>query len=193
MTHALKNPLLVGAVALVLSLAIVPSAFAQGPITQTAILYPQDWNPDDGIDFAANVEGMVTIRRRPANNTMNWEVDAVGLTPGHSWTLWVGNFNENTDLGSGGGGLVGGSGGITAAGNHCIWPLDENEMDGGFVPGTAPDCSMIDVTKGVTFILLDHGVWQPGDVMAFWDPTGGIDNIPTYAGVAFGYIPPLED
>lgn len=198
MTHALKYPLFdratlwVGAVALVLSLAVVPSAFAQRP-GESAPMFAFDMDPNDGIDFAASAAGIVTLNRRPANNTMSWEMDADGLTEGHAWTLWVGNFEAGNDGGSASGGLVGGSGWVTTAGNHCIWPL-VTEMDGGFRPGLPPDCDMVDVKKSVIFILMDHGKWVPGDVMTFWDPTGGDGNIPTsFTGFAMGFFPPLAN
>lgn len=126
---------------------------------------------------------------------MSWNFNLEGLIPGHSWTLWVGNFDDPPVFingGSAGGGLVGGSGQVTAAGNHCIWPLI-TDLDGGFRPGVAPDCSMIDVNKEISFFLMDHLEWTPGDVMAFWDPTGGEGNPPVYGGFVMGWFPPLED
>lgn len=143
------------------------SADAQqnGPVTMTRSLAD--------LGGLADVDGTVRLSRRVKNNTFNWNLRASGMDPGHAYTVWIGNFTESShDGGWGTGGLVGGSGKINASGNHCLWEL-VTFSDGGFRPGKKASCDLVDVEGPVTFFLLDHGDWEPGDVFERWDPTGG--------------------
>lgn len=192
-----------GAVVIVLPITAGQSALAQGrdngnTITQTSPLIPVDMDPTDDIDLEENAGGMVTLHRRPANNTMSWELKAAGLNAGHAYTVWVGNWLDeegnfdDSEGGWGAGGLMGGDGRVTAAGNHCIWLLVTFDT-GGFRPGDSPECAEIDVEKPIIFFVLDHREWEPGDMMHRWDPTGGTGDISTVAGFLEGHFGPLED
>lgn len=147
-------------------------------------------------DFAAT--GEVTVRRKPANNTMSWKIDASGLGARHAYTVWLGNFDDPalTNGGWGDGGLVGGDGQLTSSGNHCIWPL-VTFTDGGFRPGKSPDCEKIDIEGQLFFFVLDHQAWEAGDVFEFWDPDDGTDAEETpdpgdLAGFLAASFEPLE-
>jgi len=149
-------------------------------------------------DPAAGAFGEVVMQRRPGNNTMSWRLKTSAFEAGNAYTVWVGNF-DGTGLGNdggwGAGGLVGGSGKLTASGNHCVWPLDPNDpsgLTGGFRPGVKSDCDMIDVSGPIFFFVLDHKEWEPGDMLARWDPTSGTGDLGVLGGVVFGSFPPLE-
>lgn len=136
--------------------------------------------------------GEVVLQRRPDNGTFNWRLETSHLDRGHAYTVWIGNFDGTgvgEDGGWGAGGVVGGNGQFTASGNHCIWPLDETAaglgLSGGFRPGTPPDCDKVDVTGPIFFFVLDHGEWEPGDMLERWDPTGGTNDLGTLEGVLF--------
>ncbi len=137
----------------------------------------------------AGAEGTVTVTRR-ANGSFSWGLTATGLAPGHAYTVWVGNFargaDPNEDGGHGAGGLVGGSGAITAAGNHCVRPLEVGGggFSGGFEPGTAPDCGFVDASLPFVLFLIDHGPWEPGNQSAFRTPIGG-----GFVGAMFAVLP----
>lgn len=62
--------------------------------------------------------------------------------------------------------MVGGSGSITTAGNHCVHQLDPSGLTGGFEPGTPPNCDLIDADGDISFFLVDHDEWTPGDQSA---------------------------
>jgi len=140
----------------------------------------------------AGTSGQIVLNRR-SNGTFSWRLKAEGATPGNAYTLWIGNFNGDgtgNDGGHGSGGLVGGSGKITAAGNHCLHqldPADPTGSTGGFVPGTAPNCNLVDTSGPIFFFLLDHGPWTPGDVSEFRSPFG--DDMAGLAGVLFAVFP----
>lgn len=178
--------------ALATALAVLaPAAVATSSATDTEPLVPV---------FGAGDGGEVTLTRR-ANSTFTWKLEATGFDPGHAYTVWVGNFldgrvDENgvvrtwlNDGGFGGSGLVGASGTINAAGNHCIGVLDPaNPLgeDGGFVPGTAPDCDYIDQDGQIVFYLIDHGPWASGEQDARRTPVGG-----GFEGLWFAYFGPV--
>lgn len=200
MLHNLKHMIFgqavlwLGAVAIVLPLGASQSAFAQGQgngntSTEIEKLWDLGGLPDAG--------GTVTLHRRPGNNTMSWELRASELAVGHAYTVWVGNFDDPalTNGGWGAGGLVGGGGQVIAASNHCVWPL-VTFTDGGFQPGTSPDCDKIDVEAGISFFLIDHEDWKPGDMMERWDPDGGFDDDPDsqteIVGALGAFFPPLD-
>jgi len=145
--------------------------------------------------FFGNVQGdpgEVVLRRRPGNDTFSWRLKSSAFAPGHAYTVWIGNFGgtgAGEDGGWGSGGIVGGNGQFTAAGNHCLWSLDQTEaglgLSGGFRPGTPPDCDRVDVTEPIFFFVLDHGDWEPGDMLERWDPTGGTNDPGTLEGILF--------
>jgi len=51
---------------------------------------------------------------------------------------------------------------------------------------------MIDVSGPIFFFVLDHEEWEPGDMLARWDPTSGTGDLGVLGGVVFGSFPPLE-
>jgi len=126
--------------------------------------------------------GHVTLRKNP-NGTFSWLLKARGLERGNAVTVWVGNFSRDLDGagpgtleddgGRGFGGLVGGSGRLTAAGNHCVHALEQTGtgLIGGFQPGVPPDCGLVDPSLPIWFFLVDHGPWT-GEVADFWSPLG---------------------
>lgn len=140
--------------------------------------------------------GQVVLNRRPGNNTMSWHLKTSAFEAGHAYTVWVGNFGSQTDGGWGAGGLVGGNGKLNASGNHCVWPLfpeDESGNTGGFRPGIKPDCDMIDISGPITFFVLDHKEWEPGNMLARWDPTSGTGELSALVGALFGSFPSLDE
>lgn len=148
------------------------------------------------LPFPVDGSGSVTLNRKVQNNTLHWQLNAENLPPGHAYTIWIGNFTETPhDGGWGDGGIVGGSGKLTASGNHCVWDL-VTFTEGGFRPGTKPNCQRIDVEGPVTFFLLDHGDWEPGDMLERWDPNGVVDSSgeePTqFEGVWGAFFDPLD-
>lgn len=159
-----------------------------GVVTETAAL--------DALGPPPSQESSVSLARNLRNGNLNWQLKASGLTPGNAYTVWIGNFPKfDDDGGWGSGGLVGGSGQVTAAGNHCVWDL-VSFSEGGFRPGTKPNCERIRVNEQVWFFLLDHGEWEPGDILERWDPNGVIDSsdeTPTTLQGAWGaFFPPLS-
>lgn len=139
-------------------------------------------------------DGELTFRRK-ANGTFSWQLKTSAFDTGHAYTVWIGNFagtGLGNDGGYGAGGIVGGNGKFTASGNHCVWPLDQEDLSGltgGFRPGTPPDCEMVDLTKTIFFFVLDHGEWEPGDMLARWDPTSGTGDPGVLEGILFAVIP----
>ena len=138
--------------------------------------------------------GKLIFRRNTANNTFSWRLKSSAFTAVHSYTIWIGNFDGigfGNDGGWGAGGIVGGNGQFTAAGNHCVWPLDEDGdgSTGGFRPGTPPVCDMVDVTETIWFFVLDHGEWEPGDMLSRWDPTNGTGDPDVLESTLFTVIP----
>jgi hypothetical protein len=109
------------------------------------------------------VIGTSTLQRR--NNGFAFRVMASGLEPRHPVTLWAINL-ETGDVGRAAGGIVGGSGRVTLAGNHCV-------HEGGKSPGTPPTCDLIDPMGDIRFVLLQgEDEWTPGDMMVRWNPAG---------------------
>ena len=140
-------------------------------------------------------DGELTFRRKASNGTFTWQLKTSAFESGHAYTVWIGNF-DGTGLGNdggwGAGGIVGGNGRFTASGNHCVWALDQSDpsgLTGGFRPGTKPDCDMVDVTEPIFFFVLDHGEWEPGDMLARWDPTSGTGDPSVLEGILFAFIP----
>lgn len=124
------------------------------------------------------IVGSVTLTRNTRNGTLNWRLEATGvrpgaaLEPGNAFTVWVGNFTQGpADGGWGSGGVVGGSGSVTTGGNHCVWDLI-TFWDGGFRPGEKPNCERVRLDEPMAIFLLDHGEWEPGDMLERWDPDG---------------------
>lgn len=115
--------------------------------------------------------GTVSMTRKPANNTINWTLEAEGLgRDGHAWTIWWGNTPFTESGGYGGGGVIH-NGQVTASNNHCTWTL-ETFWDGGFRPEKEPTCDRIDASGAIVVNLLIHDEWEPGDMMERWDPDG---------------------
>jgi len=126
--------------------------------------------------------GNLTFRKNP-NGTFSWQIEARGIEKGNAFTVWVGNFSRDLDGdgpgtleddgGRGSGGLVGGSGRLAAAGNHCVHALTPSGTGiiGGFQPGVPPDCDLVDPNLPIWFFLIDHGPWT-GEVADFWSPLG---------------------
>lgn len=152
--------------------------------------------PFQGID---GLVGEVIITKLP-NGTFTWKLEAHGLEPGHAYSIWVGNFEalDGLDFAApgGGGGIVGGSGSVVESGNHCLWPLNQDYVEGepieeigGFRPGTAPDCNFVDPDheNGVWFVLEDHGPWESGDMIELWSPGGFAANNP----FVIAHVPPF--
>lgn len=165
----------------------------KGQVSETQSMFPIPFNQP-----GFNAEGSVTLKRNASNNTLHWNINvsgvegAPGFEKGNAYTVWVGNFLESdADGGWGSGGIVGGNGSFNTAGNHCIWPL-VTFTDGGFRPGTKPDCDMIDVTQQVAIFVLDHGEWEPGDMIARWDPTSGTSDELALAGALGVFFGPLD-
>jgi len=150
-------------------------AASQKPIKQTGSLFAVDLDPDDDITYPEeeNPAGMMALRRNPKSGVLSWQIKSSAFNPGHAFTVWIGNFDDPalTNGGWGAGGLVGANGQFTVSGNHCIWPL-VTFTDGGFEPGTKPDCSKIDGEGPITVFVLDHRDWNPGDILERWDPNG---------------------
>jgi len=140
-------------------------------------------------------DGKLTIRKKAAKGTFTWQLKTSAFDAGHAYTVWIGNFDGTglgNDGGYGAGGVVGGNGMFRASGNHCVWPLDQDDptgLTGGFQPGTSPDCDMVDVTETIFFFILDHGEWEPGDMLARWDPTSGTGDPTVLEGILFAVIP----
>jgi len=133
--------------------------------------------------------GELIFRRKSSNSTFSWQLKTSAFDSGDAYTVWIGNFpNFDNDGGWGAGGIVGGNGQFTASGNHCVWPL-ETFVTGGFRPGVKPDCDMVDLNEPVWFFVLDHGEWEPGDMLARWDPTSGTGDESALDGVLFAFIP----
>ena len=149
---------------------------------------------DDDLE-CDKADGELIFRRNTANNTFSWRLKTSAFDAGHSHTIWIGNFDGigfGNDGGWGAGGVVGGNGQFTASGNHCVWALnedDQNGFTGGFRPGTPPDCDMVDVTETIWFFVLDHGDWEPGDMLSRWDPTNGTGNPLVLESTLFTVIP----
>jgi hypothetical protein len=143
-------------------------------------------------------DGELVFLRNKSNNTFSWQLKTSAFDAGHAYTVWIGNFDENglgNNGGWGAGWIVDVNGQFTAAGDHCVWPLDQDDpsgLSGGFRPGTPPDCNMVDTTEPIWFYVLDHGDWEPGDMLALWDPTSGTGDPGVLEGILFSFIPPVE-
>jgi len=135
------------------------------------------------------VDGEVVLKRRLKNNTFSWQLKTSAFDAGNAYTVWIGNFpNFDNGGGWGAGGIVGGNGKFTASGNHCVWPL-ETFSTGGFRPGAKSDCNMVDLEQPIWFFVLDHGDWEPGDMLARWDPTSGTGDESVLGKVLFAFFP----
>jgi hypothetical protein len=109
------------------------------------------------------VEGTSTLHRRQQGFTVR--IAATGLSPGHAVTLWATDI-EAGRTGRVAGGIVGGAGSVTLAGNNCV-------HQGGKEPGTPPDCNLIDPAGDIRFTLLESDEpWTPGDQSVRWTPGG---------------------
>lgn len=148
--------------------ALTPAAsqsMGQKPVSMTKSMVQGPFDPIEG------AEATVTLTRR-ANDTFHWKLRASGMKKGHAFTVWILHSDESG--GHAAGGLVGGNGKVTAAGNHCVSDLKitEDFPEGfGFSPGiSTPDCDVIDTNADLTFAFLDHGLWEPGDMFERWKP-----------------------
>lgn len=130
--------------------------------------------------------GTASLKRKSDNDNIQFTLDVSGLPQkqnGHAYTVWWGNLpladSQNPD-GDGGGGWGGGGvvrdGKFTVSNNHCTWDL-ETFWDGGFRPGTKPNCDRIDASEAIIFVVLIHDEWQPGDMMERWDPDGDPETV----------------
>ncbi len=132
-------------------------------------------------ELVGDNEGTAVLKVH-SNHSFNLSVDARNLDPGHAITLWA--FDGAAAGGRVASGIVGGNGEITLAGNNCIDAAVFASGDIGKDPGTPQSCDLIDLSvgpplfadwvSGLNVFLVDHGLWEPGDLEARWTTDGFI-------------------
>jgi hypothetical protein len=165
-------PLLVAAAALGLGATaceqapLEPSPSALIPVSESSVFKGMTGSYTETVYLQPVMDGVYgtsTLQRR--TDGFNFRITAYGLPHRHPVTLWAINV-ETGDVGFAASGIVGGSGKVNLAGNHCVW-------EEGKSPGTSPNCDLIYPMGGIHFVMLvGEDRWVPGDMMVRRYPAG---------------------